>query len=245
MSTSRRTAIIVGVLYIIGTVAGMSSLAFTGPIRNAQDHLAQVSANENQVVMGALFVLIMGLALAMIPIMLFPILRKYNEIVALGYVVFRGGLEALTYLIMVISWLLLVPLSQAYAQSGASNASIFHALGTMLLDAKEIATITAIVFPLGALMFYYLLYQSKLVPQWLSGWGFIAALLHLVGGGVLGMFAIINPMSTVQVVLALPIALQEMVLAVWLIVRGFNSSASAPEAVKRDLREGYLSASKI
>ena len=76
MNTSRKTAVIVGVLYIIGTVAGILSLAFTGSIRNAQNHLVHISANENQVVMGALFVFIMGLALAMIPVVLFPILRK-------------------------------------------------------------------------------------------------------------------------------------------------------------------------
>lgn len=221
--TNRKTAIIVGVLYIIGTVAGIFSLTFTGPIRKAQDHLVYVSSNENQVIMGALFVLIMGLALAMIPIMLFPILKKYNEVLALGYVIFRAGLEAFTYITMVISWLLLVPLSQAYAQSGASNPSNFQALGTLLLDSGEISSITAIVFPLGALMFYYLLYRSKLVPRWLSGWGLIAIIPYFAAG-LSTMFGIIDPLSTVGVVSDIPLALQEMVLAVWLIVKGFNSS---------------------
>jgi len=221
--TSRRTAIIVGVLYIIGTVAGILSLTFTGPIRNAQDHLVYVSANENQAVMGALFVLIMGLALAMIPIMLFPILKKYNEVLALGYVVFRGGLEAFTYITMAISWLLLVPLSQAYAQVGASNPSSFQALGILLLDPGEISSVTAIVFPLGALMFYYLLYRSKLIPRWLSGWG-LAAIIPYFAAGLSALFGIIDPLSAVGIVSDIPLALQEMVLAVWLIVKGFNSS---------------------
>lgn len=221
--TSRKTAIIVGVLYIIGTVAGILSLTFTGPIRKAQDHLVYVSANENQAVMGALFVLIMGLALAMIPITLFPILRKHNEILALGYVIFRSGLEAFTYITIVISWLLLVPLSQAYTQAGASNPSSFQALGILLLDSGEISSVTAIVFPLGTLMFYTLLYRSKLIPRWLSGWGLVAIIPYFAAG-LSAMLGIIDPLSSVGVVSDIPLALQEMVLAVWLIVKGFNSS---------------------
>jgi hypothetical protein len=236
MDTSRKTAIAVGVLYITGTVAGILSLAFTEPVRNAQDHLLHISTNENQMVIGALLVLIMGLALAMIPLVLFSILKKYNEVLALGYVVFRGGLEAFTYITVVISWLLLVPLSQAYAQSGASNPSNFQALGTILLKTREIGSVTAIVFPLGALMFYYLLYRSKLIPRWLSGWGLIAAIPYLAAG-LSAMFGIIDPLSTVGVVLDIPLALQEMVLAVWLIVKGFNSSPVSFRLVKASVSQ--------
>src|SRR6186997_1042058 len=88
--TSRKTAIIVGVLYIIGTVAGVLSLVFAGPILNGPDYLIKISANENQIIMGALFVITMGLALAMIPAVMFPILKKHHEGLAVGYVVFRG-----------------------------------------------------------------------------------------------------------------------------------------------------------
>jgi hypothetical protein len=224
VNTSRKTAILVGALYIIGTVAGILSLTFTGPIRNTQNPLVHVPANENLVVMGALFVLIMGLALAMIPVVLFPILRKYNEVLALGYVVLRGGLETFTYITMVISWLLLVPVSRVYVQAGTSNPSNFQALGNLLLEAGEISSVTAIVFPVGALMFYYVLYRSKLVPRWLSGWGLVAVIPYLAAG-LSVMFGIIAPLSTVGVVSDLPLALQEMVLAIWLIVKGFNSSS--------------------
>jgi hypothetical protein len=229
--TNRKTARIVGVLYIIGTVAGILSLVFMGPIRDAQDVLIGVSANENRVITGALIILVMGLALAMVPVMMFPILRKQNEALALGYVVFRGGLETVTSIATAISWLSLLTLSRAYVQAGAPDAATFQALGTLLLEAEEIESITTIVFPLGALMFYYLLYQSRLIPRWLSGWGLIAALLWLTTG-LAATFGLISRMSTIQVVLALPIAVQEMVLAVWLIVKGFNPSAIASESAK-------------
>lgn len=239
MNTYRKTAIIVGVLYIIGTVTGVLSVVFTKSVLDAQDYLAKIAANGNQIITGALFVLVMGLALAMVPVVIFPILKKHNEVLALGYVVFRGGLETVTYIAVVISFLLLVSLSQATVQSGASDAANFPALGALLLKAHEIsATTTEIIFPLGALMFYFALYQAKLIPRWISGWGLIAVILHLTSG-LLHMFGLIGQMSTIQTVLALPIALQEMVMAVWLIVKGFNPSVITSETAKVDMNWGY------
>ena len=221
---SRKTAIVVGVLYIIGTVAGILSLVFTGPILESPDYLLQVSMNPNQIVIGALFVLTMGLALAMVPAMMFPILKNHNRALAVGYVVFRGALEAVTYLVFVIGWLSLPLISQEFIKASATEASFFQSLGDLVLGAHDqISHVLAIVFILGALMFYYMLYQSKLVPRWLSGWGLLAAIPYFVSG-ILGLFAILSPMSTVQMLFVLPLAVQEMVLAVWLIVKGFNGS---------------------
>ena len=234
MNADKKTPRIVGVLYIIGTVAGILSLVLTGPVRNAQDYGISIPAGETQLAVGALLVLLMGLALAMVPVFMFPILRIHNEALALGYVVFRGGLEAVTYLAIATSWLLLVPLSQIYARAGALDASNLQAVGTLLLEAQEIGSILTIVFCLGALIFNYLLYQTKLVPRWLSGWGLIAIVPYLAAG-LLAMFGIINALSPIYAILNLPLALQEMVLAVWLIVRGFNSSATVFRAAKTEL----------
>jgi hypothetical protein len=183
MNSNRKTAIVVGVLYIIGTVSGVLSVVFTKSILDAPDYLAKIAAHGNQIITGALFVFTMGLALAMVPVVIFPVLKKHNEVLALGYVVFRGALETVGYMAVVISILLLVPLSQAAVQSGVSDASNYQALGALLQKAHETSTATGeIVFPLGALMFYYVLYQSKLIPRWISGWGFIAVLLFLATG---------------------------------------------------------------
>ena len=192
-----------------------------------------VPASETRLVLGALFVLTMGLALAMVPVIMFPILRKQSEALALGYVVFRGGLEAVSYLAIATGWLLLVPLSQIYAQAGAWDASNAQALGTLLLEAKEIGSVLAIVFCLGALIFNYLLYQTELVPRWLSGWGLIAIVPYLAAG-LFSMFGIIDALSPIYATLNLPLGLQEMILAVWLIVRGFNSSATVFKAAKTE-----------
>ena len=98
MNSYRKTAIIVGVLFIIGTVAGVLSFVVTRSILGDSDYLIKISANENQIIIGAILVLIMGFVLAMVPVMLFPIFRKYNEPLAIGAIVFRGALEAVAYI---------------------------------------------------------------------------------------------------------------------------------------------------
>jgi hypothetical protein len=234
MNTNRKTAIIVGVLYIIGTVAGILSVVFMTPVLDDPDYLVKVSANENQILIGSLFVLTMGLALAMVPVMLFPIFKKFNEALALGYVVFRGALETVTYIAMVITQFFLIIVSQEYTAAGAPDASYFQTLGALLQKGHDsISNILIIVFSLGALMLYYLFYRSNLIPRWISGWGFIAILLHLATGFLI-MFHLMSGFSTINMVVNLPIALQEMVMAVWLIVKGFNPSAIASESAKTD-----------
>jgi len=221
---SRKTAIMVGMLYIIGTVAGILSLVFTGPILESPDYLVEVSMNPNRIIIGALFVLTMGLALAMVPVMMYPILKSYNGALAVGYLVFRGALEAVTYLLFVIGWLSLPLISQEFIKASAAEVSFLQSLGDLVMKAQgEISHVLAIVFILGALMFYSVLYQSNLVPRWLSGWGLLAAIPYFVSG-LLGLFTLPGPMGTILTVLVLPMAVQEMVLAVWLIARGFNSS---------------------
>ena len=198
MNSYRKTAIIVGILYIIGTVAGVLSVVITTPILSASDYLAQVAANPNQLTTGALLVLLMGLVLAMVPVMLFPIFRKINEILAVGYVVFRGGLETVTSIVSVIPWLFLLIVAREYAAAGAPDASYFQTLGSLLKEGIDsLAPIRGIVFSLGALMIYYILYQSKLIPRWISGWGVLAILLHLASSFLI-LFHLQTAFSTEQ-----------------------------------------------
>lgn len=240
MNTGRYTAIMVGVLYIIGTAAGVLSVVVAAPFIDASDYLVQVAANAKWVILGALYILTMGLALAMVPVLMYPILKKQNSVLALGYVVFRGALETVLYMAMTISWLVLLGTSQSYVHAGALPASDFQSLGVMIVNGHDaIRSILESVFPLGALMFYAVLYQSKLIPRWLSGWGFAAAMLWLAGG-LLGTFQLITPMSTSQLVLSVPIGLQEMVMAVWLIVKGFNPAAIASGSARVDAPQFQL-----
>jgi hypothetical protein len=222
----RTAATLVGILYIIGTVAGALSLPLLGGIPGAPDYLTIVAANPSRVVLGALLILIMGLALAVIPALMFPILKRWNEALAIGYVIFRGALETFTYLALVLCWLLLIVVAQQAAGSAAVAASQFGNLGLLVVKAHEpIAAVVAIVFSLGALILYSLLYYARLVPRWISGWGLVAAVLYLASG-LAAMFGLDLGM------LQLLMLVQEMVMAVWLIAKGFSASAIAPGPTK-------------
>ena len=226
--TNRKTAIIVGVLYILGTVAGVLSVIVLGGLLDAPDYLNMVASSASRLQLMALLMLVMGLPLAMVPVVMFPILKKQNEALAIGYVVFRGALETFTYIALALSWLLLVVVARQYAESGAAVASQFSSLGILLVKAIDpINVIRAPVFSLGALMFYYLLYQARLIPRWLSGWGIVAA-VACAAGGLTAMF------GTTLDILSMPMFLQEMVMAVWLIVKGFNPSAIASLSAKTE-----------
>ena len=234
MNSNRKTAIIVGVLFITATVAGVLSLLFTGPL-NAPDYLIKVSANENQIIIGALLMLIMGFAVAGIGIMMFPILKKHNEALALGYVGFRI-IEGVLFIVSVVSLLSLLTLSQEFVKAGAPDASHFQTLGILLQGENYwVYHMGTISFGLAAPIFYYLLFKSRLIPRWLSVWGLIGVPFWLAVS-LLIMFGL-DPSSPISTLLYLPIAVNEMVLAVWLIVKGFNPSAIASLSAKTDINE--------
>ena len=238
MGSHRNTAISVGVLYIIGTVAGVLSVVLSTPILDGPDFLIKVSSNETQFVIATLFVLLMGLALAIVPVILFPIFRKINEVLAVGYIVFRGALETVTYIASVIVLLFILVVGREYVAAGAPGASNLQSLGSVLKDGKDfLAPITGIVFSMGALILYYVFYTSKLIPRWISGWGFVAILLHLASSFLI-MFHLQTAFSTSNLVMNSQIFLQEMVMAVWLIVKGFNTSAITSLSDKVNMGKG-------
>ncbi len=230
MNSNRKIAIIAGVLFIIGTVAGLLSVV---SIIEDPDYLIKVSANENLVITGAFFQYIMAAAYVGIAISLYPILRKYNESLALGFLGFRI-IAGVFIIIGVISLLLLLTLSQEFVKAGAPESSYFQTFGGLLRTGRDLVNHVAMILALslGGLMFYYIFYQTKLVPQWLSGWGLVGTTLTILSSLLL-MFRLIELMSTTYLVLNLPMALQEMVLAVWLIVKGFNPSAIASGSGKQ------------
>jgi len=227
MNRNRKIAIIAGVLFIIATVASVLGTLFSKPILDATDYLIKISANENRIAIGALFKFIAAAASAGIAISLYPILKKYNQGLALGAVGFRI-IEGMLGIAGVICLLLLTTLSQEFVKAGSPDSSYFQTSGVLIVAGRDWMGNVAglLAFGLGALMYYYIFFQTKLVPRWLSGWGLIGIILIIVVS-MLVMFRVIGPMSTTQVVLAVPIGLQEMVLAVWLIVKGFNPSAIA------------------
>lgn len=210
MTKDRKTAVIVGVLYIIGTVAGVASVALLPSYSPGTNALAQVAARPGATVAGALLVLTMGFALSALAAAFYPLGRRYDSALATGYVIFRGALEGAVYLISGLVWLVMVALST----NPVANASAGALLQTV--QAVTWDQLVMLPFGIGALMFYALLYRARLVPRWILVWGFVSAFLFMADGAA-HMFGL-----NIDVVNA-SLLLQEMVLAGWLIAKGFNT----------------------
>ena len=152
--------------------------------------------------------------------MAYPVLSRQSTALATGYVIFRGALEGATYLVVAVLWLAMVVVARVEVGSTAAAAT---GLGAILSGSSAPMTaVQEIVFSIGALMFYYVLYRARLVPRWLSAWGLVSGVLYLAVG-VIGLF------SAHLDLLLMPMALQEMVLAVWLIAKGFSPVGIASE----------------
>jgi len=229
MNSYRKTAIIVGVLFIFAIVMLFIGEALYKPILDSPDYLENAYPNRIVVIIGILLEFTGVPAVVLLSVFLYPILKKHNEALALGYVVFRL-FEAALLSVAYISKLLLVNLSQDYLNKGSVDASYFQYIGTSIQSVDHWAgtqgLIYHIVFVLGSLMLYSVLYQSKLVPRFISAWGFIAAIVLLTGSVLINidMFTGFSELG-LELIFALPIAVAEIMLSIWLIVKGFNPSA--------------------
>lgn len=233
MNTYRKTAIIVGALFIVCTVASILGPTLVISI-NSPDYLNQLAGNSDQIITAALLEFIWAAAGAGIAIGLYPLLKKYNGALALGSVGFRV-VENIFVLIGTLSLLSLFTLSQEYIAAGSPEASSFQTLGAMLLAVRnwQLHVITGLSFSLGVLMYYAILYRSNLIPRWLSGWGVLGAVLALAAT-VLSSFTRNFGLESPDTYLHIPIGLQEMVFAVWLIAKGFNPSVTATLPAKTE-----------
>jgi hypothetical protein len=222
MKTYRLNSVMAGILYILGTVGGVLSLVIAGDLVTGDDILARIAADPSRLILGAFFILVMGFSLAAMTTFLYPLFRKDSEPLALGMVVFRGALEGAVYIMSVLLWLLLLGLAKEYAGAGADTASL-QAVGNVVAQVTDtIAPVHTFVFIIGATCLYTSFYRTRLIPRWLSGWGLIAA-VFFVAVDLLKFFDISHSLD----ILYLPMAVQEMVMALWLIVKGFNPTAIA------------------
>jgi hypothetical protein len=237
MSTDRKSAIWVGALYIVATVFPVAAMGPWGALVDGDGILVNAATHEGQMIAVALLNLVMAITVAGVAFMIYPVLRRAADTgvkqgLALWYVgtrITEGG----AFLVAILATLAFLPLSRDFVAAGAPDGSYFQTISAMLQSATDQAyALGQSVFAVGAAMLYYLLLRSRLVPTWLSLWGLVAAPLFLVAS--LSLLWTEDPNSTFSTVLYAPIAIQEMVLALWLILKGFNSAAlaSAPDTAE-------------
>jgi hypothetical protein len=237
MNSDRKTAIIVGILFIAAMVTSIIGDGLIKSILNAPDYLINVYPHKTQVIIGVLLQLICAAAVVGIAVLLFPILKKHNEPIALSYVGFRI-IESAIIFVSAISILLLITLSQEYVKAGVPDASSFQTSGTLAVAGHYWAfQMVIIICGIAGLMFCYLLYQSKLIPRFISVLGIIGYPLSLVAA-LLDMFGIIDTLHGAGIIMYLPGSIFEvLLLPIWLFVKGFNPSAISSGSAKTDINE--------
>jgi hypothetical protein len=224
MTATRRAAITAGVLFLVGTVAGVLSIvgAADGP-----NYLREVAASGPQVIAGALFQLVTAGAYVGVAIALHPVLRRYGPTAAAGFLGFRIGAGILNMLGALIL-LLLLELSSRFVGVGAPVASYFETVGALLRTGRDGMNHVAMILALiaGDAMYYWLLYRARLVPRWLTGWGF-AGLAFAMVASLLVMGRLIDVVTPAYAALMAVLGLQQMALAIWLIAKGFDADGHA------------------
>lgn len=229
MTTRDIRATTAGVLLIAATAASLAATACFGSSLKGADFLSSIASHQDRMLTGALFELIGAFASAAIAISLYPVLRKHAPAMALGSVGFRL-IEGMFYALAAVSVLVLVALAGEAGTTGTSAAVMreFH-------ESAGLAGILA--FYLGGSLYYLIFYRSQLIPRWLSVWGLVGTTLG-AAAAVLVLFQTLTLLSGVHTLLNVPIGLQELVLAVWLLRKGFTDGAPlAPSARLRPARD--------
>ena len=227
MNGYKRTARIVGALFLIAMVTSLVGGVWLESLLTAPDSLATISGQETQVLLGVLLELVNCIAVVGIAAALFPLMKRHNEALAAGYLGTRV-IEAVILSVAAIGPPLIVTLSQEYLAAGAPDAAYFQTASTLVMAARGYlaSLLTPIFFSLAALLLYYFLYQTRLVPRFIPIWGFIAV-VSLLTWNMLEAFGF---SISAGMVFALPMILNEIFLGLWLLVKGFSSSAISSES---------------
>ncbi|HBO34121.1 MAG TPA: DUF4386 domain-containing protein [Anaerolineaceae bacterium] len=239
MNTYRKNAVMTGVLYFLGTVFGilgvviggevLSSLTVSKPLPGV-DMLGLVAANSSRLTGAAFFTLMMGISLVAMTVFLYPIFRKDRQELAMGMVLFRGALEGTFYFLSTLGFLTLVALGNEYIATGADSAAL-QSMGNVLYQFQDcLGAVGSIFFLIGATCLYLSFYRTRLIPRWLTIWG----LIGVVSSMAAALLKFFHMDTGIGVYLEMVMFPQELVMAVWLIVKGFNPSAIAALSAKTE-----------
>jgi hypothetical protein len=236
MNTYRKNAVMTGVLYFMGTVFGILCYVVGGEVLSSistGNILGLVAANSSRLTVVAFFTLMMAISLVAMTVFLYPVIRKDSEELAMGMVLFRGALEGTWYFMSTLGFLTLVALGNEYIATGANSAAL-QSMGNVLNQFQDsLAAIGPIFFLIGATCIYLSFYRTRLIPRWLTIWGFIGVVCSLASA----LLSFFHVDTGYGLYLEMVLAPQEIVMAVWLIVKGFNSSAIAALFAKKGLSE--------
>lgn len=222
-SFNKLDAKLTGWFFIAAAVSSIIGLKLYDPILNDSNFLLSAGNNYSQIVFGAVNELILCVTATGTGIMLFPLLKRYNERMALGYLSFRL-LEVVFIMIGTVSVLTALAISEQYTNGVIRDKENAQ---NLMLTFIELHKWTFMLGPnfmlaINTFLYSYVFIESDVVPKNLARLGIIASFLVMLAA-LLEMFGVIQQISIWGILLALPIALYEMTLAVWLLIRGIKS----------------------
>lgn len=205
-----------GVLFLLSTVAFLIGSGILDPILHRTDLLSSMNSERTSVFTGLLLEMINAIAVVGIALLLHPILKKHHKTFTMGYFASRV-MESTLLILSLLGPLVLLVWSEKSITAGTSDASYLQMIGNLAVDVHFLLFDMAMfVLSLGSLLFCYILIRSRLVPRLLS----IIGLIGYTGLLVSSSLSIIG--LDLGNVLYIPGAIFEIVLPVWLIVKGFN-----------------------
>lgn len=219
MNSYKKSAIFAGILILLGMVAGILSIV---PAVESTDYLSEVYPKRNQVLIGAVFQFLLIPIYLGFSLILYQVVKKYKENLAIGFVGFRI-ISSVFQLIGVILIPIFVLLSEQYLNSQSPDIFYFETLGSLLKSGRDLSNHLGVMLAtgLGNLILYFIFYKTKLIPKWLTIWGIFGNTLAILSSFLI-LFDTIAVISTSFAIMTLPLVFQEIVLAIWLIRKGFN-----------------------
>jgi len=211
----------IGWLFVVATAAGVLSVVMMSSTLGDDDLLSAVYSNQSSLIVGQMLIFVMLTAMVGTAVLLAPILRIHSENLALSYVLART-LEVVMIAIGLVAGLLLVPLSWDFAAAGGGDAASAAVLADSLKASSDWTGYLGaqMIFSISALVLNWAFLRNGLIPRWLALWGLMGVPL-MFASGFLVMFESLNSNASALNLLVVPLAVQEMAMAIWLIVKGF------------------------
>jgi hypothetical protein len=224
MTSTRKTALVAGTFYLITFIASIpAALLFLDPILNNANYIVS-AGSDTRVVWGCLLDVVNALACIGTAVTLFPVVKRQNEALALGFVTSRM-LEAAVIMIGVVSLLAVVTLRQDFAGHPGTDTATLVTTGRALVAVRDWTFLLGpgLMPALNALLLGTLMYRSRLVPRIIPAMGLIGAPL-LLAAATTTLFGLTDQTSAWSAIAALPVAAWELSLGVWMVVKGFRPS---------------------
>ena len=220
MYSNKKSGLVVGILFLFVFAASLYGSSLVENLMYDDNYLEISFANKTTWMMGLIIHFLSGVATIGIVIVMFPLLKQQSVYLAVGYIIFRC-LEALMFVLTELNSVPILIISQLSSNAAPEAIETLKILGDLFLEIRSVTYgIGVLFFCIGSFMFYFSMFKSEILPKWITGWGLVAIIMAFTLS-TLNLIGIESP-TFIAVIFYLPIALNEIIMSVWLILKGFS-----------------------